>query len=482
MIIHKPIQFKDISLVFPHKICFKDFNAQIYCGDRIAIIGRNGSGKSTLLKMLQGLAMPTDGMIHMPEDVQIGYVPQVISSFDDLSGGQRFNAALTQALSKDPNLLLLDEPTNHLDKDNRKSLLRMLKHYTGTLVVVTHDIELLNHCVDTIWHIDNGKISIFNGNYHDYMREMQAKRQTLESELEQLERQKRKAHELLMKEQERAKHSRERGEKSIAQRKWPTVVSTAKARRAEETSGRKKSDITSKKEILMDRLSELRLPDIIKPTFSISPGTISSKILVSIREASVGYYDILVKDINLSLTGNARIAIMGANGSGKSTLLKAILNPTLRKAGHWHVPKQEDMGYLDQHYSTLEANKTVLQTLEELVPDWTPTDIRRHLMDFLFRKNEEVNAMVSNLSGGERARLSLACIAAKTPKLLLLDEITNNLDLESIEHVIQVLKEYPGALIIISHNQSFMDAINITDYYKIEDQNFHQQDPKIFSS
>lgn len=158
------------------------------------------------------------------------------------------------------------------------------------------------------------------------------------------------------------------------------------------------------------------------------------------------------------------MAITGDNGSGKSTLIKAILgDESIYKTGDWHVIKREDIGYLDQHYSTLHPDKTVLETIADLVPSWSHTEIRRHLNDFLFRKNEEVNALVSTLSGGEKARLSLAQIAAKTPKLLILDEITNNLDLETKDHVIQVLKAFPGAMIIISHEADFLEEIGVSE-------------------
>lgn len=130
--------------------------------------------------------------------------------------------------------------------------------------------------------------------------------------------------------------------------------------------------------------------------------------------------------------------------------------------------KPEDIGYLDQHYGTLNPDKTVLETIADLVPHLPHAEIRRHLNDFLFRKNEEVNALVSTLSGGEKARLSLAQIAAKTPKLLILDEITNNLDLETKEHVTQVLKAYPGAMIIISHEADFLEEIGISEVVDVE--------------
>jgi ATPase subunit of ABC transporter with duplicated ATPase domains len=188
--------------------------------------------------------------------------------------------------------------------------------------------------------------------------------------------------------------------------------------------------------------------------------------VVQISGGSVDYSENqpILSGIILSLGSGERLAITGDNGSGKSTLIKAILgDESVYKTGEWHVIKREDIGYLDQHYSTLHPDKTVLETIADLVPDWPHAEIRRHLNDFLYQKNEEVNALVSTLSSGEKARLSLAQIAAKTPKLLILDEITNNLDLETKEHVVQVLKAYPGAMIIISHDADFLEEIGISE-------------------
>jgi ATPase subunit of ABC transporter with duplicated ATPase domains len=439
---------------------------QIPYGSRIAIIGRNGCGKTTLLKILNGMVEPISGDVLIADDVIVGFVPQIVEEFDSLSGGQRLNAAVTQALSLEPNVLLLDEPTNHLDHRNRKSLMRMLQNYPGTLIVVSHDTELLRHCIDTLWHIDNGKIHVFSGNYDDYIREIRNRRSSLEQEITRLDRQKKDMHHALMKEQKRAAKSKAKGEKSIHQRKWPTIVSTAKAGRAEETSGLKKSAIDHKKQNLTEQLSNLRLPEIIVPKFSLNSADIGDRTIVSISDGKVGYAGqvTLLQKISLSISSRDRIAIQGDNASGKSTLIKAIMDDTcVIKSGNWYAPKISDIGYLDQHYGTLSAKKTVLETIAELVPTWTHIEVRRHLNDFLFRKNEEVNALVRTLSGGEKARLSLAQIAAKTPKLLILDEITNNLDLETKEHVAQVLKAYPGAMIIISHDADFLEEIGISE-------------------
>lgn len=451
---HKPIVLTNLELSFPHKTCFEAFNAEIHSGSRIALIGRNGSGKSTLLKMLPE---------HAPKEVTFGYVPQIVNAHTDLSGGERFQAALTEALSLHPDVLLLDEPTNHLDARNRKSLMRMLKNFNGTLVIVSHDVELLKNCIDTLWHINDGAIHIFSGNYDDYFREIQQKRLSIEQELAQLNRDKKESHEALMQEQSRAKNSREKGAKSIKERKWPTIVSDAKARRAEQTSGRKKSEIKQKKAILTERLSELRIPEIIKPKFLLTSENTGRKTVISITAGRVSYgSNVILDKIQFSLGNSEKIAITGDNGSGKSTFIKAILSSSeVTVSGQWQVPPLGDIGYLDQHYHTLNRDKTVLENIRDLLPKYSDTEVRLFLGDFLFRKNEEVYALASTLSGGEQARLSLAKIAAKPPKLLILDEITNNLDLETREHVIQILREYPGAMIVISHDDDFLEKIGV---------------------
>lgn len=438
---HKPIQFQNLSLSFPHKTCFA------------------------------GLIDPSEGEIKYPTECRVGYVPQLIDAFDSFSGAQRFNKALTEALSLSPDILMLDEPTNHLDYNNRRSLIRMLRAFEGTLIMVTHDVELLNATVEIIWHIDNGRVAVFSGSYDDYQREMKIQRAAIADELADLNRKKEQAHHALMQEQTRAKSSRVRGEKHIQQRKWPTIVSDTKARNAQETSGRKKSAINHKKQELIERLSECRVPEIIEPKFSLN-GIESNQTLVTISGGFVGYEEnsFILQNLSLSIKSRERIAIQGNNGSGKSTLVKAILGDnSIIKQGEWILPRSQEIGYLDQHYGTLSQDMTVLDTLSALLRDRPYLDIRIHLNDFLFRKNEEVAAKVSTLSGGEKARLSLAQIAAITPKLLILDEMTNNLDLETREHVIQVLQNYPGAMLVISHDADFLTAIGVTDWYDLKD-------------
>ncbi len=464
---HSIIHLNKIELSFPHKTCFSNFSASIPFGSRIAIIGANGTGKSTLLKMIAGVT-PYEDFLALPTNAICGYVPQVISGTDALSGGGRFNAALSTALSKNPNILLLDEPTNHLDARNRKSLLRMLQSYTGTLIVVSHDLEVLRTCFKTFWAIDQGSIEKFSGVYDEYARQAYAKKNAIEQELSFLAKERRDLHEKRMREQERTAKSRAKGRSNVLNKKWMKSIGDLKGMKAEKAQGKKLSSIDHEKGDLLDRLSELRSPEIIKPKFAIASREGRERVVLQIAHGAVGYgfHEPVLRDINLLVLGNQKVAITGNNGSGKTTLVKAILGfDEIYRTGEWFVPKNEEIGYLDQHYESFDPDQSVFDVIASVAPHWNTVEIRSFLNDFLFRKNEEVSMQVKNLSGGEKARLSLAKIGAKPPKLLILDEVTNNLDLVTREHVIQVLQAYPGALLVISHDEDFLSRVGVEFVY-----------------
>ncbi|GHT50446.1 erythromycin ABC transporter ATP-binding protein [Endomicrobiia bacterium] len=466
----KPIFINKLGLSFQNKICFEDFSTQIQPGAHIAIIGNNGSGKSSLLKIIKGDLATYSGEIENNKDAVFGYVPQLIYEHENLSGGEKFNKVLSAAFAIKPDILLLDEPTNHLDLKNRKALMKMLSFYKGTLIVASHDVELLRNSVSTLWHIDNRTINIFNGKYDDYLQAISQKRQSIEDELYSLAKEKKENHKALMKQQQRSKKSKQRGEKLVEQKRWIPAVGDLKESSAKKTTGKKQKAISDKRIFLKTRLSSLRIPEVISLSFSLTAKDIGTKTVVSISNGAAGYEDkTILTNINLSVTGNEHLAITGDNGSGKTTLIKAILNyPQVIKTGTWDLPHIEDIGYLDQNYSSLDPSKTVLETVIESTSKKTYSQTRDFLNDFLFRKNEEINKFVSVLSGGEKARLSLAKITLQTPKILLIDEITNNIDLETKEYTTQVLKEYPGAMIIISHDTAFLENIGINHTYSIK--------------
>lgn len=470
---HKPIQINDLDLYFPHKICFENFKATIHYGSCIAIIGRNGSGKSCLLKILQGMFEPSGGNINIPNDAIFGYVPQIIDDFTDQSGGERLNKALTGALSLQPNILLLDEPTNHLDQKNRQSLMRKLQNYAGTLIIISHDTELLRSCIDILWHIDNGKIHIFSGDYDDYIKNLKQKYASIEQDRTKLKQQKKTMHDKRMKQQQKAAKSRSKGKKNFARSKVTKMTADLKTMKAQHSQGKKSKNIDQRSQQLQKQLDDLYLPEVITPKFFIDHSVSVNKTLIQITNGSARYTqnNPIISGINLSILNSDRTSVIGDNGSGKSTLFKAILgDKNIHKTGDWIVPNPSDIGYLDQHYSALDAHQSAFEIISNAAPHWKHGEIRRHLNDFLFRKNEEINAPIKTLSGGEKARLSLAQIAANPPSLLLLDEITNNLDLETKEHIIQVLKAYGGAMIIISHEPDFLEAIGVYEQYDLNDE------------
>ncbi|MCF7899916.1 ATP-binding cassette domain-containing protein, partial [Candidatus Babeliales bacterium] len=292
----------------------------------------------------------------------------------------------------------------------------------------------------------------------------------LEDQLFQLNKQKKGVHQSLMKEQKRAAQSKKKGLKNIREKKWTPLAAGQKTMDAEKVTGKRTSDMSEKSAKLREQLSDLYIEEEILPTFSL-PAGVSNKTVISIMQGTVGYQEgkPLVTGISFSLGAGERAVLSGDNGSGKSTVVKALLgNKEVITTGIWSGVKSEQIGYLDQNYGTLKQDTTVFETIKDAVFEWDDKKIRSHLNDFLFRKNEEVQKTVKMLSGGERVRLCLAQIAAKTPELLILDEITNNIDLETREHVIQVLKKYPGALFVISHDQDFLDQMDITDCYEIK--------------
>lgn len=464
----KIITINELNLQFGAKELIADFSQNIYAHERIAIIGRNGSGKSSLLKILAQEIH--DNAVQLQSGLQLAYVPQLSDNDSTQSGGERFNGNLSRALASYPDVLLLDEPTNHLDQHNRKSLIKLLHHFSGSLIMVSHDLELLNNCVDTLWHINHGRVTVFNGKYSDYLDEQQLKQQHLLMQVAELKQQQRTSHQNLMQEQQRAKNSRKQGEKSIVNRKWPTITSQAKARRGEMTAGQKQRQMREQREDIGRQLADIFVHEEIIPQFNL-PHHPGKRSVVQLNQVSIAYEqdNPLLQNVNLQISGNDKIALLGANGSGKSSLFKTLLrDKSLIITGEIIAPELSKIGYLDQHYANLAPELSAVEIIADIAPQWTSAEIRNHLNSFLLRKNEEVLIPCKYLSGGELVRLSLATIAANPPALLLLDEITNNLDIETKQHVLTVLNNYPGAYLLICHEKGFAQQLNLDYIYQIK--------------
>lgn len=469
---HKPIEICDLSFELPHRPCFKGFSTQIFPGDRIAIIGRNGTGKSSLLKIIMGKMEPSSGKIINTDNMAIGYVPQTIQDYTYLSGGERFNKCFTEALSENPELLVLDEPTNHLDQKTRYSLMRMLNNYSGTVLFASHDTNLINQCATKLWHIDNGTITVFTGTYNDYMCERKLAVQSTEKKISELRKEKKKLKEEKNKELKKSVQQSNQKPKDNEKLKHNNNVS-----RAQVASDTRISSLSKRIDSVSSSLSETRLPEVLIPSFILKNARTSlTQNIISVFQGSCGYQDneSVVSDISFSMCGTDKISISGNNGSGKTTIIRGIMqDPDIITNGSWQLPNPQNIAYIDQHYNNLELEKTVEDTVYERNKTLTQNDIRKHLNSFLFRKNEEVFEKVKNLSGGEKARLSLAQIAVNPPKLLILDEITNNVDIETKQYIVDILSQYPGAFIVISHETDFLEQLPLTGKYTIDNGKLH---------
>lgn len=470
---HSPIKINNLTIGYNNKSCIeKPLTANIYYGDRIAIIGRNGTGKSSLLSCLSQLNTNYEGRLAIPDDVISGYVPQIVNDYEDLSGGQRFNKKLNQALALQPNLLLLDEPTNHLDTHNRKSLLRFLEKLPGTIIVVSHDLEGLS-LFDHIWHFYNNGVNVFNGNYSDYMAKHQQFQNSQQNSLKDLNKEKTAMHQKLMQEQQRAKTSKEKGKDDIKNRKYPTVTSATKAGRGITTGLDKTKQLDNRRQNIIGTLNQIYIPEELIPKFNLQANSArANSCLINIENGSISYEhnSPILSDINFRVSSKEKILLQGNNGSGKTTFIKAILgNNKILRTGLWEILDNNEIGYLDQHYKNLEDDSNAIALMQKVAPTMTLPEIRDHLNSYLLRKNEEVHLAVQYLSGGEKARLSLAIIAIQTPKLLILDEITNNLDLETKSHIQSILASYPSSYLLICHESTFCEAIEFDSKYVIND-------------
>lgn len=467
---HQPIHIQGLELSFGLKTCFTGFTHTLYGGARVGIIGRNGSGKSSLLKMFDGSISPTQGDLKMPPGMTCGYVPQAPEDLTNNSGGARFHTALTQALAQQPQILLLDEPTNHLDAANRANLMRMLAHYRGTLLIASHDRTLLQDCTTELWSIAQTRVTVFCGTYRDFVSEKNIHNQSLTQERSRLTREKKELHAERMQAQERVARGKAKGRKDAQNNKWAPVVGNDKASKAQVTAGRRNAALAHQQQQIAQARAGLEIVEEITPHFALHPSSVSGRSLINIRAGTVAHPGAapLLQDISMGIGSQDRVAICGNNGTGKSTLFQAILSdPRVTRTGDWHLPPSHQIGYLDQHYRSLDPQQTPLEMIALCMPGAAQSEHRRHLNDFLFRKNEEVNTPIEALSGGEKARLCLAQIAARPPALLLMDEITNNLDMETRDHVITLLQAYRGAFCVISHDDKFLDQIALTHKYTI---------------
>lgn len=473
------LTLQDAELAFGDQPLLDHANLTVMDGERIGVIGRNGTGKSSLLRVIAGADKLDDGSKTVMDGLGIAYVEQEpflpeantlreslilrgklneendeqikwrqIARLDEYlhrfeldgdrplqgaSGGEKKRAALALAFTQNKELLLLDEPTNHLDIDAILILEELIKsEYRGSksLMVITHDRAFLDSVSTRIIELDRGVLRSYPGNFEAY--------------------ENRKEQELAAEDIARRKFDKFWAQEEVWIRKGIEARRTRNEGRV-----RRLERLREERAARRDRLGQINL--------NIDAGMKSGKIVAELEKVSLAFGDkIIVKDLNFRLLRGDRLGLVGHNGVGKSTLISLILGKRQPDSGTIKLGTNLQIAYFDQLRAQLDPNKTVAETIspgsEWIEVGGSKKHIMAYLGDFLFPPRR-ANVPVSNLSGGERNRLLLARLFALPANLLVLDEPTNDLDIDSLELLEQTLQNYPGTLILVSHDRRFLDNV-----------------------
>lgn len=503
------VQLNNISKYFVVTEVFSNVKLEVNEKDKIAIVGRNGAGKSTLLKIIAGLTSFDSGERMVAKNTKIGYLSQefivkeektiyeemlecfteiiglerdlekladelsdeniekddtLLNRYDSLqnrvlnhkdyhykskiksvlfgldfyeedlyksisnfSGGEKTRISMAKLLLSQPDVLILDEPTNHLDMENVAWLENYLNSYNGAVVIVSHDRYFLDKIVNVVYNIEFGRCKKYVGNYSKFLVQYE---EDYEKQLKEYTSQ-----------QKDIKRLEEFVQKNIARAS---------------TSGMAKS-----RQKILDKIERLDNPRKDDKTANIE-FTIkeqSGRDVLRIEELKVGYNDIQVGEkYNFDVYKGDRIAIVGKNGIGKSTLIKTIAKKQNPLGGNVYYGSKVSLGYYDQKQAEFKSSKTVLQELWDEYPTMKEADVRSVLGRFLF-PGEDVLKIVSDLSGGEKARLQLAKLMLEKNNLLILDEPTNHLDIVSKQVLETALENYEGTIVFVSHDRYFINKI-----------------------
>jgi ATPase subunit of ABC transporter with duplicated ATPase domains len=506
---HQPYLLADhlTYLLPPDRLLFKEVQISLSPGDRVGLIGSNGVGKSTLLKLLARQMPPTTGTVQHYGSVY--YLPQIsqvqqqfnenstfhcLSSQSDewwnavsllevefqtvldlnlpltqLSGGELTKLLLAVGFSQNPDVLLLDEPTNHLDYLGLEALRRLIESFAGAVVVVSHKPFFLDQVTHATWELTPTGITVYGSNYSFYRAQKQTEQEARIRSHEVAQKELKRAKATAVQEQQRAAQSRRYGKSQAGS--MPRIAAGAYQRKAEVTAGKLKQKHAAAVTSASQKFVETKVKTHRVTKIQLEDNQHQPKHLVDIQGSDLWVAgQRLIANIHLHLTAEDRVAIAGANGAGKSSLVKAIFSDTEARL---EPPAQRSSAikvvYLDQCYALVHRNLTVLQNMQQANSSLSYQQIRQQLGHFLFF-NQAVEKPASVLSGGELARLALAMISIAAIDLLILDEPTNNLDTQTVDQMVNAIREYQGALLVISHDLDFLSRIQITQSFQIKAQ------------
>ncbi|MDB5666993.1 ABC-F family ATP-binding cassette domain-containing protein [Cypionkella sp.] len=468
------LQLSGISLTFGGNPVFDELDLVVQPGDRVALVGRNGSGKSTLMKVMAGLVEPDKGIRVVPPGVQVGYMEQDpdLSGFETLgdyaasclpdgeeykvpmvaeglkfnpdtlvsiaSGGERRRAALAKLMAEAPELMLLDEPTNHLDIQAIEWLEEELKGTRTAFVLISHDRAFLRALTRATLWIDRGQVKRREAGFDGF----EEWRETVWAE------------------EDEARHKLDR--KIKAEAKWAVEGISARRKR---NQGRVRALAALRDE----RGAQIRRQGTAM--MELESGTQSGKRVIEARGISKVFGDkIIVQDFDLRIQRGDRVAFVGPNGVGKTTLLKMLTGEIMPDSGTVQLGTNLDIAVFDQARARLDPNATLWDSLtndplmavsgssDQVMVRGNPKHVIAYLKDFLFDESQ-ARAPVRSLSGGEKARLLLAKLMAQPSNLLIMDEPTNDLDVETLDLLQDILGDYDGTVLLVSHDRDFIDRI-----------------------
>lgn len=461
-----------------------------------ALVGSNGVGKSTLAKLISGELQPTQGHIQRLGEITVfaqseeqpgipvyeylaGHYTwsllgdKLLDGVDQeaicnkLSGGQWMRVRLAKCLAE--TFLILDEPTNNLDREGREILLDFLKSYQFGVLLISHDRECLNLCKDVL-ELSGRGISKYGGGWKAYEEEKEEERGRLQKNLDNAKKERDSAiSQKTLQIEKQEKRNRE-GTKKAAKGGMPRILLGGRKQKAEATLGKVTNAVIENRDAKIreayDAFQELKV-DPVMYTDLVGKEIPNQKLVAETIDFNIKFQDWLYpENLNFTWRGNIRMAIKGGNGSGKSTLLKAILGEEFITRGEI---KRGDLRtiYLDQRTSSLDETKSVFDNVRG-ASDLPDTEVRNGLARFLFF-GDDAFQKVGTLSGGERLRAALAqgLLQSEKPELLILDEPTNNLDLANIHFLEELISQFKGALIIISHDEFFLENCLIEESYQM---------------
>ncbi len=480
---------REIKKAYGETNILNSINFDIAVGEKIGLVGLNGAGKTTLVNIIAGGLEADSGKLYWhKKSVNIGYLRQEsayvekvmeignmqdylftsntlglkkVREWDDtklkhLSGGEKTKLSLSQIWSMNPDFLVLDEPTNHLDYMGVQWLIQELRKYKGTVLLISHDRYFLDECVNRIVEIENHSLQEYNGNYSYYKEE---KKRRYESQLKQYLQQE----EMKNKIKEQINNLKQWSEKAHRQSAAKAIDSGRKMGGKEFLRAKaKKMDIQVKSRI--KRLEKIEIEGVEKPKeetrieFKLKSAVLKGNRVIEAGDITKAYGEkILFRDSSFYIQKGEKVGIFGENGCGKTTLLKLLLGKEEPNQGDIFFSSSIRLGYLSQDISHLDFNKVVLDCF-----DIATREQRLNVHNLLFRMGfleANLHQLIGSLSLGELTRLRIAQLIVKECDLLLLDEPLNHLDLNSREKLEEVLSDYNGTILLISHDRYMMERI-----------------------